>query len=392
MLFSGKHVILYDANLKYTELEHLVQYTGTEQMRVSAEFLDEPEEVREKFSMKLFYQQEDEAADEVTPVYGDFICFTSGTSKSSKGVVIEPEALAKSMLCVPELVPGEQGERFFFPIPMHHIYGLTSTFHILTKGGSVCIGRGPRYFLPEIMKFKPQAAFLVPTLVQYLIKSGKVPQELHSIITGAGFCSKELEADVHRLGAELYNAYGLSETLGMICLSGKEKGIEWLKPAEGVRFSEEKDGEIRIHLPFHMKEYYNKKDATDSVLNGDDFWTGDIGKTDAEGYVHIKGRIRDTLVLQNGEKIHAEDEDRMLAAIPGAKEAAAISVNGKLEAVVVIGPGDSQEEIQKQFEELNRKKPIAHRYAKVWITQKKLPRTSTGKLKRYQLEEEYQAK
>lgn len=183
----------------------------------------------------------------------------------------------------------------------------------------------------------------------------------------------------------------MSETLGEISAGTKEKGYEWLKPQEGVRFVLKETGELGICLPFHLQEYYKRPDDTKAVLDpeGHLFWTGDLAEMDAEGYVKIKGRMRDTIVLENGEKIHAEDTDAELNLLDGVQEAAVLGVNGQLAAAIVKRPESSEEEVLSSLKVWNRKKNVYARIGRIWFYPKDFPRTTTGKLKRFQMEKEY---
>ncbi len=390
ILLAGCHGIFFDGNLEDHDLICLAEYSDTEWIAVDPELMEEESSIGGCFPMEPYKSRQTAGTMEIRPEK-DFMCFTSGTSSSSKGVVISTNALS---ICIREaegVIPGKRGERYFLPLPLHHIYGFTEVFHVLKRGGTLCLGRGGQYLMEDIRLMDPHIAFFVPTMLQFLLKKKALPLHLHSVLTGGSYLRPELEQEALSQGLELYNLYGLSETLGMICSSKKEKGGQWLGPFGKIRFFTDSDGEILVQLPFHMDGYYKKEEETKQVLDSKShiFHTGDGGEMDEDGWICIKGRIRDTIVLENGEKIHGEDTDRLICELEGVEEGAVISLNGGLGAVIVPKAGWSEEQIRKSVEHFNKRRAAFLRIRQIWLRKEKLPRTSTGKLKRFCLEQEY---
>lgn len=390
MLLAGKDLILLDANLEDEELLNFVNYADVEALIVDEDIYDSTKKIRNKIPMMIMGEIVHDLGSTHAYKEGSIVCFTSGTSRSSKGVVISAQTLAG---CIDEGVvnfPGKKGEKIYLPLPFYHIYGFTHIYHILKRGGIICIGHN-RYLRKEIESFQPETAMLVPSMLHYLMQKRHIPKSLYAVATGGGMQSLSLaeQAEEHKI--ELYNLYGLSETLGEISAGTKEKGYEWQKPQQGVSFTVKDDGELGIYLPYHMTEYYKKNEDTEAVLDAKKhlFWTGDVAEIDEDGFVKILGRMRDTIVLECGEKIHAEDTDAELNLLEGVQEAAVLGANGSLVAVFVREPGSSEEEIINQLKRLNRRKVPYARINKIWFYEKKFPRTTTGKLKRFQMEKEY---
>lgn len=383
---SGKHLIMMDANLDDENIQGLSKYSDAEAVLAGEDLLEDAPEIYELpvYSM----QPGTEPADPSEFREGDFMCFTSGTSKSAKGVVVSLKALVECirLRCLP--IHAEKGERTLMPLPLHHIYGFTETFHILKHGGIVCVSKGARYLEKNLKDYQPQLGFFVPTMVQFLISRGNFPETLHTIITGGGYCRPEYEGELAEKGIKLFNEYGLSETLGGICQSDS-KGILWLKPSPGVEFSALETGEVVMELPFHMEGYYKKEEDTKAVLHGDTFYSGDDGAVDEDGYVTIRGRLRDTLVLENGEKLYSEDVDRELNDFENVKEAAAFLYEGKLAAAVVLEDPKKEEAFRSAWNEWNQSKMVSHRVRDLWIRKDAIPRTTTQKIKRFQITKEY---
>ena len=419
VLLSGKEAILLDANLDSPDLLRLAEYTEVELLLADRELLDENRELLEKISVRTFEAAEKklqetkntpsagwsrtwenglspkwaEVPDLAPHKEGHFICFTSGTSKSAKGAVITTKALHTAVETAEGILPGRAGERYYLPLPFHHIYAFTELFHVLKRGGTVCVGRGGRYLWEDMELFSPGIAFFVPSMVRYLLNGQALPPSLHSVLSGGSSLKEDLAGQMEKCGLEFFNLYGLSETLGMICCSTEEKGLLWLKPFPGIRFVLSKEQEVGVYLPFHMLEYYKREQETLQVLDSEAqlFWTGDAGEMDEDGCVRIRGRLRDTIVLENGEKLHAEDVDGELSGLLGPRgpEAAVIGLGGRLEAVFAAETEVLERAAREAVEQYNKKKPAYMRITRVWCRKKGLPRTVTGKLRRFQLENEY---
>ena len=155
------------------------------------------------------------------------------------------------------------------------------------------------------------------------------------MFSGGSPCREEIVKLAESLGMIYYNMYGLSETLGWAFSSTEDGAHEWMMPITDVRPVVSEKGELGIHVPYHMEGYYKRPEDTREVLDGDVIWTGDAVVVDELGRIRILGRVRDMIVLENGEKVNAGDKDADLMQLPHVKEAAVIGVNGALIALIV---------------------------------------------------------
>lgn len=397
LLLEGKTLILLDANLEQEQLIPLCNYTDMELLVADDEMAEETDKIESHFRVVLLGQVADEAKQETVSndifqngADGEFICFTSGTLKSAKGVVITAETLCGCVRTYKGLM-GEHGERYYLPLPYHHIYAFVYIFRIIFYGKVHCIGQMGRYLLKDMETMKPEVLFCVPSILSYLLQKDYFPEQLKLIFTGGSYLRPELAEQILSKGIELRNLYGSSETLGAICSSGKELGVQWMKPVIGVSFLSGENSELGVFLPYRMKEYYKKAEDTCQVLDHDSmlYWTGDQCELNTDGYVKICGRVGDMIVLENGEKIHAEDTDAVLLKFPGVKEAATLCVQGMLAAVFYLEPYGEKEAVISAVKEYNKKRSTPTKIRKLWFRDEELPKTTTGKLKRAVLQKQY---
>lgn len=398
LMLAGKTLILMNPDLNDQDLQHLLKYTDAECVMFSKELQEELSYLEKEYCIGTFFSIISTAAEpeeswgtlnDLPERDGEFLCFTSGTSKSSKGVVISTKTLVKHVELVKAegCFPGCRGERGFLPLPLYHIYGLTFLFHIMAAGATVCIPSSPRYIVKEAELLNPHVAFLVPSMIEPLFKESSLMPLLYAIIVGGGSCRKSQADLVRKQGIIFMNGYGSSESIALSLLSLPDGDEQWLKPLSCVQCGVSEVGELWMQLPYHMDEYYKKPDDTFHTLKGDTLWTGDAATMNQDGHIKLLGRLRDTIVMENGEKIHAEDMDQMLLSMTCVKDAAVVySASFGMVAVIVPEATECDETIQVQIEAHNKTTGPQFRIHHVWIRQENLPRTSTGKLKRYQLE------
>lgn len=400
LMLAGKTLILMNPDLSDQDLQYLLNYTDTECVMFSKELEDEFSYLKKDFQIgtlfaDIFTIVEPKEAiatlNELPERDSEFLCFTSGTSKSSKGVVISSKTLVKhvELVKIEGCFPGSRGERSFLPLPLYHIYGLTFLFHTMATGSTVCIASSPRYIVKEAKLLNPHVAFLVPSMIEPLFKETSIMPLLYEVILGGCSCRKDQADLVRKQGIRFRNGYGSSESIGLSLISSSDGDEQWMKPLSCVQCGVSEEGELWMQLPYHMDEYYKKPEDTFHALKGDTLWTGDAVAMNEDGCIKILGRLRDTIVMGNGEKIHAEDMDQTLLSMNYVKDAAVVySSSFGMTAVIVSELEENAAAIRLQIEMYNKTTSPQFRIHHIWIRQQDLPRTSIGKLKRYQLEAE----
>jgi long-chain acyl-CoA synthetase len=238
------------------------------------------------------------------------------------------------------------------------------------------------------------------------------------LVTGGSRFTPEIASDFHALGIDILQAYGLTETSGGAFLNppghvvigsvGKpfatvEGKIHEPQPQE----SGPPVGEIAIRGPIVMKGYWRRDDATAAVLKDGWLHTGDLGYFDASGNLFITGRQKDVIVLSNGKNVYPEEIEAHYLKSPYIKEIAVIGLEGTpgnptkdaLHAVVVPNFDvlkerkvvNAKEVIRFDIEGLSAELASTKRIGGYEIWQEDLPRTTTRKLKRFEIEKRVRA-
>jgi long-chain acyl-CoA synthetase len=239
------------------------------------------------------------------------------------------------------------------------------------------------------------------------------------LITGGSRFDPQVGYDFYALGIDVLQAYGLTETTGAAFaalphhnvigsvgppLPGVEGKIVDAKPGEDGGPAV---GEIAIRGAIVMKGYWNRPDATAAVLKDGWLHTGDLGYFDAGGNLFITGREKDVIVLSNGKNVYPEELESYYLKSPYIKEIGVMALENepgnpasdRLYAVVVPDFEllkerkivNAKEVIRFDIESISAKIPSTKRIGSYEIWQDPLPRTTTRKLKRFEMEKRVRA-
>jgi long-chain acyl-CoA synthetase len=236
------------------------------------------------------------------------------------------------------------------------------------------------------------------------------------LITGGSRFDPAIARDFYSFGIDVLNAYGLTETTGGAFINppghvvfgsvgrpfpGVEAKIVDPKPVEeGAQAA----GEIAIRGAIVMKGYWNRPEATAEVLRDGWLYTGDLGYFDSGGNLFITGRGKEVIVLANGKNVYPEEIEAHYLQAPYVKEICVMALEARpgdptserLHAVVVPNFEllrerkivNSKEVIRLDIEALSHKIASTKRLGSYDIWQEDLPRTTTRKLKRFQIEKQ----
>jgi len=234
------------------------------------------------------------------------------------------------------------------------------------------------------------------------------------LVTGGSRFDPSIARDFYSFGIDVLNAYGLTETTGGAFINppghvvfgsvgrpfpGVEARIADPQPVED---GAPPVGEIAIRGAIVMKGYWNRPEATAEVLRDGWLYTGDLGYFDSAGNLFITGRRKEIIVLANGKNVYPEEIEVHYLQAQYVKEICVMALevrpgdptSERLHAVVVPNFEllrerkivNSKEAIRFAIEALSHKIASTKRLGSYDIWQEDLPRTTTRKLKRFQIE------
>jgi long-chain acyl-CoA synthetase len=241
-------------------------------------------------------------------------------------------------------------------------------------------------------------------------------KKIRYLATGGSRFDPDIGRDFHALGIDVLQAYGLTETTAAVYANSPGNNVigsvgKAMKGVEGkiVNPQGQEDGpatgEIVLRGAVVMKGYWNRPDATAAVLQDGWFYTGDLGYFDSHSNLFLTGRQKEVIVLSNGKNIYPEEVETHYLKSPYIKELAVIGLEGKpgeggdrLHAVIVPDFDalrqkkivNAKEVIRFDIEGLSQQIASTKRIGSYEIWQEDLPRTSTRKIKRFEVEKRVQ--
>jgi long-chain acyl-CoA synthetase len=213
------------------------------------------------------------------------------------------------------------------------------------------------------------------------------------------------------IGIPILEGYGLTETSPVICLNvpGGERPGSVGAPIPGVEVRIDEEGEILTRGPHVMRGYFRNEAATRAAFRDGWFRTGDIGRFDADGFLHITGRKKNVIVARNGKNVYPEELEELVNRIPFVLESAVYgtrAADGDEEICVAVVPNaeefvrwsESSGEavtpelieklIDREVRSLNRRLPVHKQIRRVRIRESEFAKTTTQKIKRHLIHEE----
>ena len=239
------------------------------------------------------------------------------------------------------------------------------------------------------------------------------------LITGGSRFDPEVGRQFEAMGFTMLQGYGLTETCGAASVTppndnaigsiGKPLPGNEMKILGGQSFPEHGGttvGELAIRGGIVMTGYYKRPDATAAVFGDGWLLTGDLGYRDTNGNFFITGRKKDVIVLSNGKNVYPEEVEAHYQQSPYIREVCVIGLQSapgepfseRLHGVMVpdfdalrrekiVNIGDM---LRFEIEGLSAKLPSTKRILSYEIWQNDLPRTSTRKIKRFEVEQRIQ--
>lgn len=379
------------------------------------------------------------------------ILFTSGTTLEPKGVVLPHRAfLANVDAVVRTLEPGPK-DRLVSVLPLHHAFEFTAgLLSPLSQGASITYLEtlSASALVATLRRTRATALLGVPRLFELLlagIRSGvdeapaplrallrrlwraserahaaghdwgrllvlpvhlKFGGRLRFMVSGGAALDPEVQRRFAALGFRLLEGYGLTETAPVLAVNPMDRqrpGSVGL-PLPGVTLRIDQPaadgvGEIQVQGRNLMSGYYRDPEATRAVLSGGWFRTGDLGRVDEEGFVHVTGRLKDLIVTPSGKNVYPDEVEAALKDLPGVKESCVVGgparggAGEEVNLVVVLerdAPG-AREAVRDAVAAATERLPSHQRVQRIVFRSEELPRTRLQKVQRSRVRAELTA-
>lgn len=377
------------------------------------------------------------------------ILFSSGTTDQMKGIKVTYESVLKAREVFVRLAGLKDYMTYLLVLPFNHVAGFTGAMTYLLTGcelgfienvNSTKLQKGLLEFQPYYFAMVPKVYEIMEQKIRAEIREkGKVVEvtisallglsglfrkylginigrklfasitekvfgkNIYGIGTGASPCKDSTTKFFLNLGLEWANLYATTETSVPIVATGIQDrypvgtvGNVNRHPEIQVKIINEdknKVGEIAVKSELIMKGYFRQSELTDAAFEEGYFKTGDYGFIDKKGYLHITGRIKESIVLRTGKKVSPADVDEYYLQRVADINLASRGITNKKENydeihMFVENQGYSQNEknrILAVLRDKSKEAPSMYKLDGIHFIDK-IPFTSVGKVKRFCLE------
>lgn len=373
------------------------------------------------------------------------LLFTSGTTSMSKIVMLTQRNVATNIAAAVNVEPFYPSDVNMAFLPYHHTFGSTGQWVMIASGAKTVYCDGLKYIQQNMVEYKVSVFVAVPLLIESIYKKiinqaekqGKLGQlrfmtkvcngllkvgidirrkvfkgildklggEIRFIISGAAAIDPEALKGFTDLGIMTVQGYGLTETspiltaenpdnmkLGSVGIAFPDIQVKIDNPDnEGV-------GEVIAKGPNIMKGYYKNEEETNAVIKDGWFYTGDLGYIDNDGFLFLRGRKKNVIVLKNGKNIYPEELEITYANLPYVKENVVLGIPNKEDErdlilyLKIVYDNEyfdcSKEEIEaiikKDVDKINDTLPKYKQIRRIIITDEEMIKTTSGKVKRFE--------
>ncbi|MBL8588673.1 MAG: malonyl-CoA synthase [Methylobacteriaceae bacterium] len=298
------------------------------------------------------------------------ILYTSGTTGRSKGAMLSHRNLASNSLTLVDVWRFTAADVLIHALPIYHTHGLFVATNVTLFAGASMIFQ-PKFDPDAILRVMPRATAMmgVPTFYTRLLEhpglTRAATKHMRLFVSG----SAPLLAETHeqwraRTGHAILERYGMTETnmntsnpydgdrvAGTVGFPLPDVALRIADPESGRILPQGEIGVIEVRGPNVFSGYWRMPEKTASEFRPDGFFiTGDLGRIDERGYVHIVGRAKD-LIISGGFNVYPKEVESEIDALPGVVESAVFGVahpdfGEGVTAVVVTVKGAALEEKQ----------------------------------------------
>ncbi len=295
-----------------------------------------------------------------------FIIYTSGTTGRAKGVLLSVHSMLwVNAACWAPIAGLSEKDVVLSPLPLFHSYALNlSVLSILATGATEYIME--KYSTTDAVRLLKSGEFTVfpgvPTMFHYFLEATKadaglkLPNLRLSMSAGAimpATLNREFES---RFGVKLLDGYGITETSTMVTMNwpvGERVmgscglplpglAVRIISPATGEDVTIGEEGELIVRGPNLMSGYHNKPEETASALRKGWYHTGDLARSDANGFLTITGRLKE-LIIRGGQNIAPAEIEETVNLIEDVIDSAVVGIPhehlGEVPALFVVTPG-----------------------------------------------------
>ncbi len=314
------------------------------------------------------------------------IIFTSGTTGDPKGVMLSHGNIASNVTAALAVIELARDSRMLSLLPLSHMFEqVGGCLAPLAVGAAIAYpsSRQPASLTRVMQEWKPTAIIAVPqvltlfmsgiereaaahgklkllerlrrvaqplpvTLRRRLFRSvlSRFGGKIDWVASGGAAIDPAVQLKWEAMGVAVVEGYGTTECAPIVSVNPRNdrrmRSVGRPLPGQQVRIGP--DGEVQARGPNVFKGYWRNEAATLATFDGDWYRTGDLGYLE-DGYVYLKGRKKDLIVLSDGQNVYPEDIEEVLRAQPGVTDAVVVGLRRggevRVHAVIAESPPGS---------------------------------------------------
>jgi long-chain acyl-CoA synthetase len=274
------------------------------------------------------------------------ILYTSGTTGRPRGVMLSQRNLAANAVAMVEAYGDSHAATRLNVLPLSHIYARTCDLYTWVYSGSrLVLGENRDAIGRDFQLARPTALSAVPHLYRRIMEKLQADRPADEAVAlrayfggrmkrlncGGAAVAPDVEAWYADHGLPLLPGYGMTEASPVVAVSNLQcrRAGTVGRPLANVEVRLADDGEVLVRGPNVMLGYWQDDAATAEAIRDGWLHTGDLGAIDAGGFLAIRGRKKELIVLATGKKVSPTRIDNLLTASP------------LIDQVAVFGEGQS---------------------------------------------------
>ncbi len=245
------------------------------------------------------------------------ICYTSGTAGRPKGVMLTHGNILANVAACERLQLARSDDVFLSLLPLSHMFERTGGYYLpLSIGAKVAYARSVSQLAEDLASERPTVMFAVPRVfekfaarVNEALAKSPAKKRLFELVVAAGGRAARREAGLADRLVPVLQGYGMTEASPVISVNRLEGNVPESvgMPLDNVEARIAADGELLARGPSVMKGYWDNPEASAKSLDREGWLhTGDLAEI-TDRRIYIRGRLKDVLVLSNGEKLPPQD-------------------------------------------------------------------------------------
>ncbi len=338
------------------------------------------------------------------------IIYTSGTTGARKGAMHSSRSLLSNIYYYEEEF--DTGKTTLNVLPIYHIFCFSSDFLKNMKDRvTVCLNEDIRYLQENLLRFRPHFMRMVPMIIESLLRKTRIirrnnpdmePRKAaeqvfgdryERIVAGGAPLSGKIAQEFAEMGIMVRSGYGMTETGPRLSVPQPDTCGSSVGRILSTCKARIRGGELQVKTPSLFMGYYKRPEETEKVFT-EDGWlmTGDMARITDTDELFITGRLKNIIILSNGENVSPEEIEKKYADEPMVKEMVVFGEGNSIVAEIYpdydfakkSNINDIMGYLERAVARVNAESTAAKEIDKIVLRDEPFTRTSSGKIIRPQ--------